>query len=64
MEEKRNTYRALMKKPEDGRPIVRPKHRWEGYIKMDLKVRVIRWEGVDWFHPAQDRHRWRALVTR
>jgi hypothetical protein len=34
MEEKRNAYRALMKNPEEERPIVTPKHSWEGNIKM------------------------------
>jgi hypothetical protein len=40
-------------KPEEKRPLGRPKHRWEDNITMDL--REIGWEGVDWMHLAQDR---------
>jgi hypothetical protein len=49
-------YRALVKKAGDGRPIVRPKHRWEDNMKIGLKVGVIGWEVVD-LYPAEDR-RW------
>jgi hypothetical protein len=31
---------VLVGKPEGRRPTGRPNHRWEGYIKMDLKNRV------------------------
>jgi hypothetical protein len=47
-------------KPEGRRPLVRPRHRWEDNIKMDL--REVGWEGADWIALAQDRDRWRALV--
>jgi hypothetical protein len=47
--------------PEGKRPLGRPRHRWEGEIKMDL--REIGWGGVEWIHLAQDRDRWRALVN-
>jgi hypothetical protein len=40
-------------KPEGKRPFVRPRHRWEDNMRMDLKK--IGWEGVDWVHLAQDR---------
>jgi hypothetical protein len=33
----------------------------EDNIKMDL--REVGWEGVDWIDMAQDRDRWRALVS-
>jgi hypothetical protein len=36
MGERRGTYRALVGKPEGGRPLGRPRHRWEDNIKMDL----------------------------
>ena len=39
----------------------RPKHRWEDNIKMDLQ-KVGRGCG-DWMELAQDRKRWRALVS-
>jgi hypothetical protein len=60
MGERRGAYRALVGKPEGGRPLGRPRHRWEDNIKMDL--REVVWGGVDWIDLAQDRDRWRALV--
>jgi hypothetical protein len=33
--EMRNTYKILIEKPEGKRPLQRPRHRWEGFIKMD-----------------------------
>jgi hypothetical protein len=36
MGEGRNVYRVLVGKPEGKRPHERPRHRWEGGIKMDL----------------------------
>jgi hypothetical protein len=61
MGEGRNVYRVLVGKPEGKRPLERPRRRWEGGIKMDL--REIDWGGVEWFHLAQDRDRWRAVVN-
>jgi hypothetical protein len=43
------------------RPLGRPRRRWVGNIKMDL--REIGWGGVDWMDMAQDRDQWRALVN-
>jgi hypothetical protein len=57
MGEKRNSYRILVGK----RPLGRPRHRLEDYIKMDL--REIGWGGMDWIDLAQDRDQWRALVN-
>jgi hypothetical protein len=34
-------------KPGVGKPIVRPKHGWEGNIKIVIKVRIIGWKVVD-----------------
>jgi hypothetical protein len=56
---KRNAYRILVGKPEEKRPLGRPRRRWVNNIKMDL--REI-WDGVDWIDMAQDRDQWRALV--
>jgi hypothetical protein len=42
---KRNAYRILV-----GKPIGRPRRRWVGNIKMDL--RAIGWDGVDWIDLA------------
>jgi hypothetical protein len=36
--EKRNVYRILVGKPEGKRPLGRSRRRWEGNIRMDLKV--------------------------
>ena len=54
-------YRALVGKPEDKRPIGRPRRRLEDNIKMDLEE-VGRGCG-DWMELAQDMDRWRALVS-
>jgi hypothetical protein len=36
MEERRGAYRGLVGKPEERRPLGRPRRRWEDNIKMDL----------------------------
>jgi hypothetical protein len=41
MGERRGAYRALVGTPEERRPLVRPRRRWEDNIKMDL--REVRW---------------------
>jgi hypothetical protein len=61
MEEKRNTYKILVGKPEGKRPLGRTKRSWVDNIKMD--VREVGWDGVDWIDMAQDRGQWRALVN-
>jgi hypothetical protein len=48
-------------KPEEKRPLGRPRRGWVDNIKMDL--REIEWGGVDWIDRAQDRDQWRALVN-
>jgi hypothetical protein len=61
MAEGRNVYRVLVGKPEEKRPLERPRHRWEDGIKIDL--REIGWGGVEWIHLAEDRDRWQAVVN-
>jgi hypothetical protein len=58
MREKRNAYRILVGKPEEKRPLGRPRRRWVDNIKMVL--REIGWDDVDWIYMAQDRDQWRA----
>ena len=54
-------HRVLVGKPEGKRLLERPRCRWEDNIKMDLQE-VERGCG-DWMELAQDRDRWRALVS-
>jgi hypothetical protein len=61
MREKRNAYRILVGKPEGKRPLGRPRRKWDGNIRVDL--REIGWGGMDWIDVAQDRNQWRALVN-
>jgi hypothetical protein len=49
----RNEYRIFVEKPGGKKPLRRPRHRWEDYIKMDLKE--IEWGGLDWIDLAQGR---------
>jgi hypothetical protein len=48
-------------KPEEKRPLGRPRRRWEGNIKIDL--REIGWDGMGRIDLVQDRGQWRALVN-
>jgi hypothetical protein len=41
----RNAYRILVRKPEEKRPLGRPRRRWVDNIKMDLRERG--WGGMD-----------------
>jgi hypothetical protein len=61
MGEERSVYRVLVGKPEGNRPMGRPRHRWEGNIKMDLQE--VGGGCENWMQLAQDRDRWRALVS-
>jgi hypothetical protein len=61
MGEGRGVYRVLVGRPEDKRPLGRPRRRWEDNIKMDL--REIGIDGVNWIQLAQDRVQWQAFVN-
>jgi len=61
MDDRRGVYGALVGKREGKRPLGRPRRRWEDNIKMDLQE--VGCGGVDWVKLAQDRNRWRALVS-
>jgi hypothetical protein len=56
----RGVYRVLVGRPEEKRPLRRPKRRWEDNIKMDL--REIGIDVANWIRLAQDRVQWRAFV--
>ena len=61
MGEGRGVHRVLVGKPEGKRPLGRPRHRWEDNIKTDLQE--VEGACRDWMELAQDRDRWRALVS-
>ena len=60
MEEGRGVHKVFVGILDGKIPMGRPSCRWEDNIKMDLEVR--RGCGV-WMELAQDRDRWRALVS-
>ena len=61
MGEGRVVHSVLVGKPEGKRPLGRPRRRWEVNIKMDLQE--VGGGCGDWMELAQDRDRWRALVS-
>ena len=61
MGEERGVHRVLVGKPEGKRPLGKPRRRWEDNIKMDLQE--VGGSFGDWMELAQNRDRWRALVS-
>jgi hypothetical protein len=61
MGEGRGVYRVLLGKPEGKRPLGRSRRRWEDHIRMDLQEVECGCE--DWIGLAQDRDKWRALMS-
>ena len=61
MGERRGVYRILVGKPEGKRPLGRPRLIWEDNIKIDLQE--VGCGGMCWIELAQDRDRWRTLVS-
>ena len=61
MGERRGVHRVLIGKPEGKRPFGRLRLRWEDNIKMDLQE--VGGGCGNWMELAQDRGRWRALVS-
>jgi hypothetical protein len=59
---RRGVHRVLVGRPEGRRPVGRPRCRWEDNIKRDLQE--FGGGFGDWVERAQDRDRWRALVSR
>ena len=61
MGERRSACRVLVGKREGKKPLVKPSHRWEDNIKMDLQD--VGCGGMDWIELAWDRDRWRAILN-
>jgi hypothetical protein len=61
MGEERGVYRFLVGKPEGKRSLGRPRRRWVDNIRMDLQE--VGCGYMDWNGLAQDRDRWRTLVS-
>ena len=61
MGEERGVYRVLVGKPEGKRLLGRSRPRWVDNIRMDLQK--VGCGHVGWIGPAQDRDRWRTLVS-
>jgi hypothetical protein len=59
--DRRGEYRVLVGRPEGKRPLGAPSSRREDNVKMDLQE--VGWGGMDWIDMAQDRDRWRAVVS-
>jgi len=61
MGEERGVYRVLVGKLEGRRQLGRPRRRWVDNIRMDLQE--VGCGYTDWIGQAQDRDRWRTLVS-
>ena len=61
MGEERGMYRVLVGKLEGKRPLGRPRRRWVDNIRVDLQE--VGCGYMDWIGLAQDRDRWRTLVS-
>ena len=57
----REVYGVLVGKPEGKRPLGRPRRRWVDNIRM--YPQEVGCEYMDWIGMAQDRDRWRTLVS-
>jgi len=54
--EEREVYMVLLGKPEGRRPLGRPRRRWVDNIRVGCG-------SMDWIGLAQDRDKWRTLVS-
>ena len=61
MAEERGVNSFLVGKPEGKRPLGRPRRRWVDNIRTDLQELGCGY--MDWIGLAQDRDRWRTLVS-
>ena len=60
MGEERGVYRVLVGKPEGRRPLGRPRRRW---VDIRTEIQEVGCGYMDWIGLAQDRDRWRTLVS-
>jgi hypothetical protein len=56
MVEGEGMYRVLVGKPEEKRPLGRPRHKWEDLLE-------VGGGGMDWIELVWDRDRWQELVN-
>ena len=61
MGEERDVHRMLVGKPEEKRPLGRPRRTWEDNIKMDLQE--VGCGGMECIDLTEDRERWWAFVN-
>ena len=61
MGEEKGVYRVLVGKPEKKRPLGRPRRRWVDNSRMEYQE--VGCGYMDWIGLAQDKHRWRTLVS-
>ena len=61
MGKERGVCRVLVGKPEGKKPLERPRRRWVDNIRMDFQE--VGCGYVDWIGLAQDRDRWRTLLS-
>jgi len=59
--EERGVYRFLVGEPEGRRPLGRPRRRWVDNIRLDIQE--VGCGYMDWIGLAQNRDRWRTLVS-
>jgi len=59
--EERGLYRVLLGKSEGRRPLGRPRRRWVDNIRVDFQEKGCGY--MDCIGLAQDRDRWRTLVS-
>jgi len=61
MGKEREVYRVLVGKPEGRKPLERPRRRWVYNIRMDLQE--VGCGYMDWIGLAQDRDKWRPIMS-
>jgi hypothetical protein len=57
----KNTFRVLMGKPEEKKPVGRPRRKWVDNIKINLKE--TEWVGMNWIDVAQYEDQWKSLLN-